>query len=52
MSPAMLTLVAAVEVYERAWDGREMVDWVSLVPALLALGRALACDGESRNVIS
>jgi hypothetical protein len=27
----MLTLVAAVEVYERAAEGREMVDWVSLV---------------------
>jgi len=31
MSPAMLTLVAAVEVYDRAWDGRDMVDSLSSV---------------------
>lgn len=37
----MLTLVAAVEVYERAMEGREMVDWLSLLVAVLALARTL-----------
>lgn len=38
----MLTLVAAVEVYERASEGREMVDWLSLLVTVLALARGLA----------
>ena len=48
----MLTLVAAVEVYERASDGREMLDCVSVVLVLLAPFRAADCDVESRKVIS
>jgi hypothetical protein len=48
MSPAMLTLVAAVEVYERVCEGREIVDWLSLLPAVL--GFALAW--ESRKAMS
>ncbi len=51
MSPAMLTLVAAVEVYERACEGREMVDWLSLLVAVLALVRALDWE-ESRKAMS
>ena len=47
----MLTLVAAVEVYERASDGREMVDCVSFVLMLLA-ARAVVCGCVSRKAMS
>jgi hypothetical protein len=47
----MLTLVAAVDVYERACEGREMVDWLSLLVTVLSLARAWP-PGESRNAMS
>ena len=40
MSPAMLTLVAAVEVYDLATDGLEMVDWLSVLLLLMVLALA------------
>lgn len=46
MSPAMLTLVAAVEVYDRAWEGLEIVDWLSL---LLMLSLALDWSRKARS---
>ena len=48
----MLTLVAAVEVYERASEGRETVDCVSFMLLLLVAARAVVCDGVSRKAIS
>lgn len=44
----MLTLVAAVEVYERACEGREIVDWVSVLPVVLLFAWAW----ESRKAMS
>jgi hypothetical protein len=48
----MLTLVAAVEVYDRASDGLEIVDCVSALLTLLGALRAVFCEGVSRKAMS